>query len=137
MWNERHVQNRHASRQKASETVFGRAGVHEEIAFALTQRASIHGAAAVCCRALATKYSRSADQQAGDTRVMYSQISKAYAAKAIQLEATAAMQGAGAATAGGAGAGAPFAGGISVTDLINRQNDTDRMPPIFSIGMTD
>jgi hypothetical protein len=27
MWNERHVQNRHASRQKASETVCGRAGV--------------------------------------------------------------------------------------------------------------
>jgi hypothetical protein len=98
----------------------------EEIAFSLTQRSSIHGAAAVCCRALANKFARSADQQAGDTRVAYSQISKAYAAKAIQLDVIAAS-----------GSTTPYAGGISITDLNNRQLDSDRVPPQFNIGMTD
>jgi hypothetical protein len=81
----------------------------------------------MCCQALSTKYSRSADQQAGDIKVAYSQISKAYQQKAVQLEAQA--------TAGGSGT--PIAGGISITDLLNQQQNADRLPTQFNIGMTD
>src|ERR1700730_18670600 len=78
----------------------------EEINYVLAQRSSVYGAAAMCCRTLASKYSRSADQKAGDTQVWYSQIAKGYELRAIELEAAAAMSGTSV---------TPFAGGTSIT----------------------
>jgi hypothetical protein len=95
----------------------------EEISLVLTQRSSIYGAAADCCRALASKYARSADQKAGDVAVKYSDISKAYALRAVALDAQA--------TASGAGV-VPFAGGV--TDALN---DAQLGSPQFNIGMMD
>ena len=100
----------------------------EEINYVMSQRATVFGAAADCCRALASKYSRSADQKAGDTQVWYSQIAAAYALKAIQLDAQAAQTGASV---------IPFAGGTSVTDFNNRAGDPNQMSPQFNIGMMD
>jgi hypothetical protein len=99
----------------------------EEVRFWLSQRSSVWGAAAECCRALATQYSRSIDQTAGDTGVKYSQMAKAYASRATTFEARAAAM----------GSGTPYAGGISITDKINQELNTDRVDPQFNIGMTD
>jgi hypothetical protein len=99
----------------------------EEIDFALTQRSTLFGVSAICCRALATKYSRSADQQAGDTKVAYSQIAKAYTLKAIELESQVAM----------GGGVMPFAGGLTVSDVMSRAQNADLMPSQFNIGMMD
>lgn len=99
----------------------------EEILYYLTQRASPYGAAAECCRTLQARFSRSVDFASGDTSAKYSQMAKAYAIKAAEFEAKAAM----------AGAGAPYAGGISVTDKQNQQCDQDRVQPQFQVGMDD
>ena len=100
----------------------------EEINFVLTQRSSVYGAAAMCCRSLATKYARSADEKAGDSQVWYSQIAKGYALRAIELEAAAAASGTSV---------IPFAGGVSVTDANNRAGNLDLVQPQFNIGMMD
>lgn len=99
----------------------------EEISFYLTQRSSIWGAAAECCRTLQARFSRSVDQAAGDTKVMYSQLAKAYGGKAADFDAKAAA----------GGAGLPYAGGISITDKIKQGQDQDRVPTQFQVGMDE
>ena len=99
----------------------------EEINFFLTLRANIWGAAAECCRALASKYSRSADLRSGDTERKYSQLATAYALRAQQFDAKAAAS----------GAGMPYCGGISQADKENQQQDPDRVNPQFALGMFD
>jgi hypothetical protein len=99
----------------------------EEIGFFITQRSSVMGAAAECCRTLATQYSRSADIAGGDQKVALSQLAKAYAARALGFDAQAAMT----------GAGLPYCGGISVADKQVNENDPDRVIPEFARGMFD
>lgn len=99
----------------------------EEIAFALSQRASIYGAAADCCRALAAKFSRSVDTNAGGSKKSFGQLSKAYTLKASEYDQKATMD----------GAGVPYAGGISVADKLGQEQDDDRVPPQFNVGMDD
>lgn len=99
----------------------------EEISFAIGQRSTIYGAAAECCRSLAAKFARSVDMQAGQSASKFSQLSSGYTAKANEFEAKAAM----------GGAGLPYAGGISITDKQRQENDTDRVPPQFKIGMDE
>ena len=99
----------------------------EEISFMLTLRPGIFGAAADCCRAIAAKFSRDADSVQGDLHTLYSSRSRAYAARAIELDLKDAR----------GSWGMPFAGGISVTDTQTRQQDGDRVAGEFSIGMDD
>lgn len=99
----------------------------EEISFYLTTRANIYGAAAECCRSLAAKFSSQVTAAAGGQKTAYSDIAKAYAARAVSFDVKAAM----------AGSAMPYAGGISVSDKQNNQQDTDRTSPQFSIGMDD
>lgn len=99
----------------------------EEIAYLITQRSSVYGAAAECCRSLQAKFSRSVDQTTGTDKTMFSQMAKAYGIKAAEFEDKAAM----------AGAGLPYAGGISVADKLQQQQDRDRVEPQFQIGMED
>lgn len=99
----------------------------EEIDFFLTQRSSIYGAAAECCRSLASQYSRSADMRTGASDAKYSQMAVAYALRAQQFDAKAAA----------AGAGMPYCGGISQADKENSAQDDDRVNPQFAIGMFD
>lgn len=82
------------------------------------------GAAAAACRALAAKFSRSVDYEAGGTKVKYSQLAKQYAAKAVELEGIAAFS----------GGGLPYAGGISQADKVQQQLDDDRVGDWFSRG---
>lgn len=99
----------------------------EEIDYMLTRRGSTYGAAAECCRSLQAKFSRSVDYTAAGTKSSYSQLAKAYGVKAAEFEAKSAMS----------GAGAPYAGGISVTDKRNQEQNPDRVSPQFQVGMDD
>ena len=99
----------------------------EEILFLITTRSSIYGAAAECCRSLQAKFSRSVDQVAGTSKIMYSQMAKAYAVKVNEFEAKAAAT----------GAGVAYAGGISISDALVQELNQDRIPPQFNIGMDD
>lgn len=99
----------------------------EEIVYLASLRGSVYGAAAECCRSLAAKFSRSVDQTAGTSKISWSQLSKAYAAKAIQFETTAAMT----------GAAIPYMGGISISDKQLQDMNSDRVQPQFTLGMDD
>ena len=97
----------------------------EEILYFIGSRGSNYGAAAECCRSLATRMARSFDQQAAGSKVFYSQMYKQYTQKAIEYETLATM----------IGSGVPYAGGISLTDMNRERDDPDRPPPQFFIGM--
>lgn len=99
----------------------------EEIAFYLTQRASVWGAAAECCMTLATKFARSVDQAVGAAKISFSQMAKAYTGKAAVFNAKAAAM----------GSGLPYAGGLSIADMLNALSNDDRPAPQFTIGITD
>lgn len=99
----------------------------EEINFALTQRPSIYGAAAMMCRALSTRLSREADTVDKDLRTTLSARASAYARRANEYEVQATFR-----------SGAkPYAGGLSIADKIQNELDTDRVPPQFGISMDD
>jgi hypothetical protein len=97
----------------------------EEIAYLGTTRGSVYGAAAECCRALSAKFSRSVDQQAGTSKISYSQMAKAYAAKANEFEVKATFS------------AMPYMGGVSITDMQLQEMNSDRVNPSFTIGMMD
>lgn len=101
---------------------------NEEIAFALTQRPNVYGAAADCCRYIAAQYARKVDTiQPGPLSVMYSSQSKNYQTRANELDKLASLR----------GGGMPYAGGISVMDKLTQVLDSDRVTPSFNIGMQD
>lgn len=100
----------------------------EEIAFALTQRPNIYGAAADCCRYIAAQYARKVDTiQPGPLSVMYSSQSKNYQTRANELDKLASLR----------GGGLPYAGGISVMDKLTQVLNDDRVTPQFNLGQDD
>ena len=99
----------------------------EEIAFALSQRSSIYGAAADCCRVIAAGLAREADSVQGELRTLYSARSRAYAAAAARFDNFAVTR----------GAAMPYTGGISISDKVQQETNNDRVPPNFNIGMED
>lgn len=96
----------------------------EEIAYFVTTRGTLYGAAAECCRSLAAKFGRSVDQQAGTSKVSYSQMAKAYTLKAFEFEAKSTIV-------------MPYAGGISTNDKLMQDLNNDRVVPMFTKGMMD
>jgi hypothetical protein len=98
----------------------------EEISFALTQRANVWGAAALCCGSLATRMSRQADAVQGETRTMYSSRARAYAVRGAHFENQAMAR-----------VAFPYAGGISFADKSVDELNADRVPPEYTIGMDD
>ena len=99
----------------------------EEITYLLTLFKSVYAVSAMACRTLAGKYSRLADQAQGVVRTSHSQKAKAFLALAIKYDML------------GKTAGAPpaYAGGISISDKMVQENDTDRIPPPFTVCMDD
>jgi hypothetical protein len=98
----------------------------EEINYFVTNRGTLYGAAADACRAMASKFSRSVDQQSGQSKFSFSQMAKAYNTKAAQFE-----EKAGILTA------VVYAGGISASDVLLQEVNSDRMQPQFTVGMDD
>lgn len=100
-----------------------------EIAFFLSVRSTVIGAAAEAARSLAAQYSRKVDVTSpGELRTANSVQAKHYLDLADELDGIARSRGAGI---------TPYAGGISVQDKINVQDDPDRVQPSFNIGMQD
>lgn len=99
----------------------------EEINFALTQRPSIYGAAAMVCRSLAARLSREADTVDKDLRTTLSARATAYSRRASDYENQARSR----------GGAMPYAGGISIADKVGNELDTDRVQPAFTIDMDD
>lgn len=99
----------------------------EEINYMVSQRSTLYGAAAECCRSLAARFSRSVDQQAGTSKLFYSQMAKAYTQKTIEFELNATLS----------GAAVPIMGSISISDKQAQELDTNRVRPQFTIGMMD
>ena len=99
----------------------------EELDFALSLRGSIWGAAAMACESISSNLSRKADTVTGELHTQYSALAKAYHARSGYYESMSAAR-----------SGAlPVVGGISVTEKINQENNQDRVPPNFNVGMTD
>jgi hypothetical protein len=97
----------------------------EEINFYLTLRSSIFGAAAECCRTLATQFAALADLRAGDTEIKYSAVAKAFLLRAQQFDLRSAMT------------CLPYVGGISQADKDNNEENPDLVVPQFALGMFD
>lgn len=104
----------------------------EEIALHLTLRSgNVYRAAADACRAIAARMSSQVDQSQGDLSNSYSQRARAFADRAIELEALASTVGSGAFMS------LPYAGGISQADKDTAETNSDRVEPQFKIGMQD
>jgi hypothetical protein len=100
----------------------------EEIQFALQQRPSVYGAAAIVCRALSAQKSRLVDTvNTADLRTTLSQQAGAYARQAIYYEQRDAKF----------GGVIPVAGGLTRSDKIRMESNPDRLPPAFNIAMQD
>jgi hypothetical protein len=97
----------------------------EEINFFLTLRSSIFGAAAECCRTLATQFAALADLRAGDTEIKYDAVSKAFLLRAQAFDLRSAM------------GCLPYVGGISQADKEFNEDNPDLVTPQFAIGMFD
>ena len=104
----------------------------EEIGAAVTAEGHKALAAAVICEHLAARYSREADQTINDgsgssrTRSL-SQRAGAFMKLATSLRTQSSV------TIGVS----PFLGGSSVVDKAAREDDTDRVAPAFTTGMSD
>lgn len=96
----------------------------EEILFAVSQRASTYGAAALCCKNLAAGFSRDADSAQGPLHTALSQRARNYNAMAARYENMATVS-------------PGYAGGISISDKAQREMNPDRVVPNFNTGMTD
>jgi hypothetical protein len=99
----------------------------EEINFALTLRSSIWGACAICCDSISSNTSRKADTSTGELRTHYSEIARAYYARAQMYETKSAEL----------GGALPVVGGISIMEKVMAECDPDRMPPVFNRGLMD
>lgn len=97
-----------------------------EINFTVTKFSNVTLAAAACCRHLATRYARAVDIVQGTLKTNYSNKSRQYFAMSQDMEQR------GMATAIGG-----YAGGISRDDVQTQQQNTDRVQPEFTIGMSD
>lgn len=100
----------------------------EEIAWAITQNSDTYAAAALIANGISTYFARMADaEEIGPIKTTFNNRIKYYTAKAKELEAKV-----------GSNSGLIFyAGGISVSDKLANNSDTDREPTAFSKGMND
>lgn len=97
----------------------------EEILFLLAQTSNdIYSAAILACRSIASIYSRQADQRIGDYSISASQKAAAYLALAKQLEQSQ--------TKALIKRVKPYAGGISVSDKREDEENPDRVQPAFT-----
>jgi len=97
-----------------------------EINYGLTIYPDVKLCAAKLLRALASRYTRRADKAVGDLRISYSQVSKQYLLQADALESQANVSGANI-----------YAGGVSLSDILRVEQDTDRPTPPFWAGQFD
>lgn len=103
----------------------------EEIQFALGKFPMVELAAALCCRAIAAKFSRQVSTTVGSVSRSCSDLAKAYAARAKELDPDDST------TGGAATLVLPSFGGISLTEKEKLDSDLDATPVNFKIGADD
>jgi hypothetical protein len=91
-----------------------------EINYLLSAHGSVNGAAIAAAEAVMAKYARKVDKAVGDLRISYSQRVEHYAKLVATLKRKVAIT------------AVPFAGGISLSDKLAREQDDDRVPPAFT-----
>lgn len=96
----------------------------EAIDRAIAQRGSVIGAAILCCDWMIAKYSRLVTQSVGSVSVSYGERLANYQTLIARLRLR-------------AGNTNPFVGGTKVGDKETADLETDRDPPVFSVGMFD
>ena len=99
----------------------------EEIAYFIAKGGTGVGAAYLAANAIAAKFGRLADEKTGMVEVKWHQRYKAYSQLAADLKRQLVLQ----------SVPVPFGGGISITDIENRRDDTDRLAEVFRLGMND
>lgn len=98
----------------------------EEIAFALGEEPNVYFAAAMCAKSIGSKFATLVDKSVGDLKISYGQRQSQYRDLARDLELR-----------GTARVGSILATGISRAEVRTEEQDTDRLPPAFSIGQDD
>lgn len=99
----------------------------QEISFILKQyNFSAINAAIPCCNFIMTKFGRMADESVGQVKIMYSQKVKAYRQIKEDLRELLAITDM-----------TPYAGGISVSDKLTNNQNTDLVRPDFSKHMME
>lgn len=93
----------------------------EEINAVLVVQPNVYLASAICCEAIAGKFSRLADTTVGKTSLSYSQKAKAYLELAKRLRIQYRLQ----------FKAVPYAGGISKNDKKIDEDNSDRVKPFF------
>ena len=99
----------------------------EELAWAISQRTSIYGAAADACNSLAARLSREADSTQGPAHTLYSTRARSYRAQAGTFEVKAMAR----------SAGLPYGGMMDTVDYEAMAKDPSRIGGQFEIGMMD
>ena len=99
----------------------------EELQYYIDTYGSGVRAAIPAVQAIMAKYSSLVDEKTGEVQVWWSQQLDNYRKLLKQLEAQLKLR----------SVPFPFAGGISKSDIISRQSDTDRPEDAFSVGMQD
>ncbi len=82
-------------------------------------------AAAAAADAIGATFARQVDKTVGKLKISIGKASESYFALGDRLRFKAASR------------AAPYAGGISVSDKLDAEQDTDRVKPAFSVGMHD
>jgi hypothetical protein len=100
----------------------------EEILWSISQNGNVYMAAAECCRSLSAQFARMVDTVQGELHTLYGQRTRNYLAMANKFDGIGMTRGS---------FSMAYAGGISMADKQARNEDTDRVPPQFNIGMGD
>lgn len=98
---------------------------NEEVAWLLSERGGVYPAAIQACETLAAKFARMTDTVVDDVEVKASQRAKQFRELRADLQRRAALS----------GGALPYLGGQSISDKQAREDDTDRVPPIFGRDM--
>lgn len=99
-----------------------------ELEYLLTTHGTLYAAAAVACRALASRFARYADKWVGDLKILASQKARAYLELATSFD-TKAM--------GSAVWSIPTAGGVYTSDKEEQEANTALVQGTFKVGMHD
>ncbi len=100
----------------------------EEIAWAIESQGTLRLAAAVCLRALASKFSRYVTRRVGDVSQNCSEMAKAFRDRADELDPSGLTA---------RPLALPSFGGLSISEKETLAEDTDAVQPRFRRGMND
>lgn len=97
----------------------------DEIYFAITEEGDTRSAAALCASMLASEYARQVDKTEGKLSISLSKKFEHYKALSASLKVSVLAR------------AVPHAGGITISEKSEREEDTDRVEPAFTVTLLD